>query len=73
MPQGTLQDTVNLKDGTVALQWPAGLTADGYEDFKDWVELALKRIKRTVAPTPGLRPTNEVIADALRDSLKNNP
>ncbi|MCG3129151.1 MAG: hypothetical protein CHACPFDD_04061 [Phycisphaerae bacterium] len=46
---GTNQDVFTLQEGPVVLQWPATLTPAGYEDLKDWFELVLRKIKRSIA------------------------
>lgn len=45
---GTKQDTFTLDEGTVVLQWPSQMSAHSYDDFKDWIELQLRKIKRSV-------------------------
>lgn len=42
------QDTFSLDEGQVVLQWPAQLSEASYEDLKDWLELQLRKIKRSV-------------------------
>ncbi len=48
-PSGSRQDTFSLDEGMVILQWPATLSSDSYEDFESWIQLQLKKIKRSVA------------------------
>jgi hypothetical protein len=38
-----------LPEGVVRLEFPASLSTASYEDFKAWVELALRRAKRGVS------------------------
>lgn len=45
---GIKQDTFSLDEGQIVLQWPAQMSESSYEDFKDWVELQLRKIKRSV-------------------------
>jgi hypothetical protein len=45
---GTKQDTFTLDEGPVVLQWPSQLSETSYEDFKDWIELQLRKIKRSI-------------------------
>jgi hypothetical protein len=45
---GTKQDTFTLDEGPAVLQWPAKMSETSYEDFKDWVELQLRKIKRSI-------------------------
>lgn len=42
------QDTFSLEEGQVVLQWPAQLSEASYEDLKDWMELQLRKIRRSV-------------------------
>jgi hypothetical protein len=37
-----------LDFGDVTLQCPSDLTADDYQDLKDWTEIQLRRIKRRI-------------------------
>ena len=45
---GTKQDTFSLEEGQVVLQWPDRLSAESYEDFESWIQLQLKKIKRSI-------------------------
>lgn len=47
---GMRQDTFSLDEGLVVLQWPAQLSEASYEDLKDWMELQLRKIGRSVRP-----------------------
>lgn len=47
---GVKQDTFTLDEGQVVLQFPDKMSLDSYEDFKDWIELQLRRIKRSIPP-----------------------
>lgn len=42
------QDTFSLDEGLVVLQWPAQLSKTSFEDLKDWMELQLRKIGRSV-------------------------
>ena len=44
------QDTFSLDEGQVVLQWPAHLSVDSFEDFESWIELQMRKIKRSVQP-----------------------
>lgn len=48
-PAGSKQDTFTLDEGLVILQWPSSLSGASYEDFESWIQLQLKKIKRSVA------------------------
>lgn len=45
---GLKQDTFSLEEGTVVLQWPSSLSQESYDDFKDWIDLQLRKIKRSI-------------------------
>lgn len=45
---GVKQDTFSLDEGQVVLQFPEKMSPDSYEDFKDWIELQLRKIKRSI-------------------------
>jgi hypothetical protein len=51
-PQGFKQDTFSLDEGQVVLQWPAKMSAESYQDFKDWIELQMRKIARAVEAPP---------------------
>ncbi len=42
------QDTFSLDEGLVVLQWPAQLSKTSFEDLRDWMELQLRKISRSV-------------------------
>jgi hypothetical protein len=42
------QENCTLTYGSAVLQWPEQMSEEDYEDFKDWVELVLRKIKRAV-------------------------
>lgn len=37
-----------LDEGEAVLQWPSHLSADSFEDFKNWVNLIVNKVKRSV-------------------------
>ena len=45
---GARQDVFSLDEGQVILQWPAQLSAESYEDFESWIQLQLRKIKRSI-------------------------
>ena len=45
---GMKQDTFSLDEGSVVLQWPSHMSKASYEDFKDWIELQMRKIQRSV-------------------------
>jgi len=42
------QDVFTLSEGDVVLQWPAGLSPESFEDFKDWLRLIERKVGRAV-------------------------
>lgn len=59
------QDTFTISEGIAVLQWPARLSADSVQDLEDWLELALRKIKRSVAsPTNAASPEGVTDGDA---------
>jgi hypothetical protein len=45
----TKQETSQLAKGIAVLQWPAEMSADDYEDFEGWLNLVLRKVKRSIA------------------------
>lgn len=45
---GIKQDTFSLDEGTAVLQWPSQLSEESYEDFESWIQLQLRKIKRSI-------------------------
>lgn len=45
---GIKQDVFSLDEGQVVLQWPAKMSAASYRDFKDWIDLQVRKIARAV-------------------------
>lgn len=41
-------DIYTLAEGCVTLQWPERMTAEGYEEMKESLELSLRKIKRSI-------------------------
>ncbi len=51
MPTGTKAEVLTLDHGPdFVLQRPVSLTADEFEDFQDWWNIMLRRVKRLVVP-----------------------
>ena len=46
--QGFQQATFPLNGGTALVQWPEGLSADEFKDFEDWLQLVIRKVKRSV-------------------------
>lgn len=49
---GMNNDVFTLDEGEVVLQWPSRMSAESYEDFKDWLELITRKAKRAVEKGP---------------------
>ena len=45
---GLRQDTFSLDEGQVMLQFPEKMSSDSFEDFQSWIELQLRKIKRSI-------------------------
>jgi hypothetical protein len=45
---GLRQDTFSLDEGQVVLQFPEKMSSDSFEDFQSWIELQLRKIKRSI-------------------------
>lgn len=57
---GMRTDTFILEEGpVVALQYPGAWSQSSYEDFKDWMEIELRKIKRLIKTDPGDNQTKE--------------
>ena len=54
------QDTFTLEEGDVVIQWPASLSQESFEDFKDWLRLLERRVARSVqAPKTAEQSTDD--------------
>jgi len=45
---GMNQDTFTLDEGQALLQWPDNFTPESYEDFEGWIQLVLRKAKRSI-------------------------
>jgi hypothetical protein len=45
---GMNSDVFTLDEGEVVLQWPTRMSPESYEDFKDWLDLIVRKAKRAV-------------------------
>ena len=48
---GMNNEVFTLEEGEVILQWPANMSPESYEDFKEWLDLISKKVRRTVDKT----------------------
>lgn len=44
---GTNTEVFSLEEGEVTIQWPTNMSSESYKDFKEWLNLIDKKIKRT--------------------------
>lgn len=44
---GMNNEIFTLEEGEVVLQWPSKMSKESYEDFKGWLDLIAKKVKRT--------------------------
>ena len=45
---GMQQATMPLSEGDATLEWPRYLSSESFEDFEAWVQLMLRRAKRSI-------------------------
>ena len=57
-PAGIKQDVFSLDEGQVVLMWPAKMSPESYQDFKDWIELQVRKIARAVEAAPPSPPSS---------------
>lgn len=43
---GVQQDVFTLEEGQVVMRWPKKLSAESFADFKDWIDLQVRKIAR---------------------------
>jgi hypothetical protein len=46
---GFKQATFPLNGGEALVQWPENISPDEFEDFQDWLELVIRKVKRSVS------------------------
>ncbi len=57
------QNTLQLDEGNVILQYPARISPESYEDLKDWLDLVARRVRRAVSD-PDDDPEEETVESA---------
>jgi hypothetical protein len=63
-PQSSLlQDNFTLPEGQIIIQWPSELTAEGFQDFKDWLAVVERKIQRSI-------PGSSIRHRAMREKLQ---
>lgn len=50
---GMKQETSDLGEGVAFLQWPAKMSPADYEDFEGWLQLVLRKVKRSAVDHAG--------------------
>lgn len=45
-------DTFTLPEGQALIEWPRGLSAESYEDLESWLQIVLRKIKRSIGTSP---------------------
>lgn len=45
---GSRRDVFSLDEGRVILEWPEKMSPESYEDFQSWIEIQLRKIKRSI-------------------------
>jgi hypothetical protein len=63
MQAGIKEDVFNLEEGPVVVQYPERLTQESFEDFESYLQLVLRRAKRSV-----MKDDKENRHDQLRDA-----
>ncbi len=48
VPHGRKQDVFTVEEGEIVLLWPESLSPESLEDFENWLQLVLRKIKRSV-------------------------
>jgi hypothetical protein len=66
---GTKQDVFSLPEGEVVLQWPEPLSPESYEDFESWLNLVLRKVKRSVRE-PGKDPSSPPAPESAADHVR---
>jgi hypothetical protein len=54
---GMNNDVFTLDEGEVVLQWPTRMSPESYEDFKDWLDLIMRKAKRAVKEADTVEPS----------------
>jgi len=59
MQPGIKEDVFNLEEGTVVVQYPERLTKASFEDFESYLQLVIKKAKRSVESSDDPMPDEE--------------
>jgi hypothetical protein len=55
---GMRQAIFPLDAGDATIQWPEGLTEENYKDLEDWIEIVMRKIKRSVVQDNRVEPAS---------------
>ena len=50
--QGMQRAEFPLAEGVARVEFPSGMSAESYQDLDEWLQLVLRRAKRSIAPNP---------------------
>lgn len=53
---GMRQATLPLDSGDAVIQWPEQMTAENFKDLEDWLEIVMRKIKRSAETDGGSKP-----------------
>ena len=53
MAANSKEDVFTLEEGNVVLQWPSSMSLESYQDVESWVQLVLRKVKRSIATSAG--------------------
>lgn len=48
---GMRQEVFSMSEGSVSIEWPASMSEESFEDFKDWLKILERKVKRSVLAT----------------------
>lgn len=49
---GNKEDVFTLEEGSVVLQWPERLSDESVQDLEDWIQLIIRKAKRSARRGP---------------------
>lgn len=61
MVEGQKEDVFTLDEGDAVIQWPKNMSKASFEDFESWLQLVIRKAKRSVG---NLRPMSDAVAAA---------
>lgn len=63
---GMRQEVFSMSEGSVSIEWPASMSAESFEDFKDWLKILERKIGRSVASQGTKNKTDEDAEEILK-------